>query len=332
MLLCFFYRFTVSILNLYYTSPVYQRGFGKVFSIHPQIRFQKRGVTVLKYRMSAASLNRWSTPGKKTDGAGLFWIRNINGSLTAKQRVKNKDIKIDTFNGKLTPASLNKVRQIGVNLKTSPIQNQNSTVFLSPESKLSEAWEDFYLIMTSSSNSSWSPYTAKQNKNRIETYIKPTGIWDMQVQHIHVAELFAVLKSVRQEKHNTESKIRGVLSKVFTHLLSMRLINDNPVLSLPALYRNLEKPKKAEHLPAELFIDQLGKILHDNDYSPGSFLVKKAVELQAYTCQRSLEVAGAIWSEIDFDSGIWTISRHRMKVKLRNYDQVLHLGLLTRDT
>lgn len=66
---------------------------------------------MLKYRMNATILNRWVAPGKKTDGAGLFWVRNKNGSISAWQRVRGKDVKIDSFSGKLTVESLERVRQ-----------------------------------------------------------------------------------------------------------------------------------------------------------------------------------------------------------------------------
>ena len=276
----------------------------------------------MKYKLTAGIINKRKSTGKKVDGDGLFWKWNKNGSLTAYQRVDNKDHKIQTFYEEITKEQLQEVRNKGFALKHKQNKQQ-----IKNSITLSQAWESFLNTMTSTANPTWgTPKTIRDNVSRIDRYIKHSKLWGLSVKDITTQDLFKVLKPVRDEKRDQESKIRGVLNKVFSQALLDEVISVNPVPSLSNMYALYETTPEQKHLPAEVSLSQLGKILNDNQYSNGSFLVKTALEIQAYTAQRSSEVAGTKWEEVDLDTGIWTIPRARMKIsKKRDYDQVLIL-------
>ena len=289
----------------------------------------------MHYKISAAILNRKKSVGRMNDGNRLFWRRNSNKSLTAWQRVKTlegkiKDIKLKTLFGAITAGEVNSIRQEGLKIKDQALSPEPKKIIknytpLTSDSTFGEAWDEFSRVIINSNNSRWSAGTIKHNVSRIDLHVKPYEFWDMPVNKISVVDIVNLLSELRQTKPNTESKVRGIISKVFSHLISLRKLDVNPVSSVADLYRNLEKVRKVNHLPAELEIQSLGKILKANEVSNSFFNVRMATFLQAYTCQRSSEIVEATWSEIDLDKGTWTIPRIRMKVKDRDYDQLIIL-------
>ena len=77
-----------------------------------------------------------------------------------------------------------------------------------------------------------------------------------------------------------------------------------------------KRPREIHHtaLPAE----RLGEFLYKLRFSQATAQNRIAIELLVLTLVRTTELRGAVWTEIDFESRIWTIPANRMKAGLEH--------------
>lgn len=278
------------------------------------------------YKLSAAILNRKTAPGKVTDGLALSFIRNKDGSLTGWQRVtrdgKTTDAKVATIVGEVTQDWLQAIRAQAYAMK-SPGAGKVADVLT-----FQRAWEDFYRAVTTAANSKWAPRTAGQAKARMEKHIAPTGLWSMPVLDIRSADIEKALAKVRGERPKLAPKVLQLVGQVLSYAAHDLKLEANAAKVLREKLKSSEKPVKMDKLPAITNWPGLGDLLHRIDTSSLYPTTRWALMLQAYTAQRSGEVAEAKWAEFDLAAGVWTIPRSRMKTSdpdKKPYDQVLVL-------
>jgi integrase len=136
-----------------------------------------------------------------------------------------------------------------------------------------------------------------------------------RVSTISTDDVLKVLTPVWATKPETASRIRGRIERVleFAKAKSWRT-GDNPALwrghlrgVLPARDRETKKNHPAMHyreVPG--FLESLRM---------REALAARALEMLILTAARSGEVLGAKWTELDLESGVWTIPASRMKAK-----------------
>lgn len=277
------------------------------------------------YRLSAALLNRRKLPGKMTDGLALSFIRNKDGSLTAWQRVKRmgkeSDVKVASLMGEVTADWLQDVRAKAYRIK-SPLKNAGQAV------TFQMAWEAYYQAVTSAANSKWSPGTAAQAEARMLNHVAPSGLWSMPVQDIRSADIELAMANIRTTLPKMAPKLLQLLGQVIAYASHDLDLDVNAARVFREKLRSSEKPVKMDKLPAVTTWSGIGELLHEIEVSSLYPSTRWALTLQAYTAQRSGEVAYAQWREFDLDAGIWTIPRARMKIsdlEKKPYDQRLVL-------
>lgn len=280
---------------------------------------------VAAYKLSAAILNRKKAPGKVADGLALSFIRNKDASLTAWQRVNGKDVRVENVVGEITQDQLIRIRAAAYAIKTAGDPDKAT----SGRMTFAEAWESYRKQMAEAKNSRWAASTLKQSTARMLTHVSGTVMWSLPVSEITAAVIRESLATVRAEQPKLAPKVLGLISQVMAMAASQTGLQSNQALLLKAELKAIEKPPTFNKLPAITDIDRIGQLLHQIEHSSLYPTTRAALLLQAYSVQRSGEVAGARRTEFKFlDDGrvVWTISRLRMKVSewpKKPYDQVL---------
>lgn len=152
----------------------------------------------------------------------------------------------------------------------------------------------------------------------LATYAYP-HFGKLLVRHIDSAHILAALEPIWATKTETASRLRGRIESVLD-LATARgyRTGPNPARWAGHLELMLASPKKIaqeEHYPA-VPVDQVGAFFARLREVPGTG--SKALTFAALTASRSGEVRGAVWSEFDFETRVWTIPAVRMKAKVEH--------------
>lgn len=283
------------------------------------------------YKLTASILNRKRTPGKLTDGAALFFIRNRDGTLTAWQRVAGGDNKVRSIAGDITQAALTEIRAEAYAMKAAV------EVESKPAMTFEMAWDGFRKKMAEATNSKWSQHTLEQATARMWNYVSHTDIWTKPVAEITSDDVLAAVEPARERYPKLAPKIIALIGQVLAAVAGKEKLPLNAARALKAELKSTEKAVSFERHPAITDEAGIGKLLYAIENGKANLPTRIALLLQAYSAQRTGEIVGAMWGEFAFQedgSVIWTIPRKRMKVsdlKKKPYDQVLHLtGSATR--
>jgi integrase len=129
-------------------------------------------------------------------------------------------------------------------------------------------------------------------------------------------DVLDVIKPLWAEKYETASRSLGRLERLFDHAAqNFAFEGENP-----ALFRHfntiLIRPKtmkKGHH--AAIAHEDIAPFIAALQTRQGDSLTALMVEFIARAACRSGEARFAVWSEIDFDKGLWSIPKERMKAK-----------------
>ena len=138
-------------------------------------------------------------------------------------------------------------------------------------------------------------------------------IGDRPIGEIEPPELLRALKKVEALKHfETASRMRTLASQVFRFGIANGYCKRDMAADLKgALTSPSSKPRPGLTDPAAV-----GELCRAIDgYVGKGPLVRLALRLLSLTLLRPGEVAKAEWSEIDFDSRVWTIPAAKMKMR-----------------
>ena len=161
--------------------------------------------------------------------------------------------------------------------------------------------------------------TWKNKKHRaqwhstLSTYAYPI-LGNLQVQHIQIEHVLAVLTPIWKTKNETASRVRGRIESVLDWSIARNYRSgDNPARWKGLLDKLLPAPSKiqvVQHHRA-MPIDEAPKFLDRLRSQEG--VAALALQLAILCAARSGEVRGATWSEVDFETETWTIPKERMK-------------------
>jgi integrase len=144
-------------------------------------------------------------------------------------------------------------------------------------------------------------------------YVLPK-IGRLAVADVDVGQVLRVLEPHWQVKAVTMSRVRARIESVldWATVRGYRA-GDNPARWRGHLSEVLPAPSKiarVEHHVALPYVE-LPKFMEELAAVPG--IAARALEFLVLTAGRTGEVAGAVWSEIDFETATWTIPKSRMK-------------------
>ena len=131
------------------------------------------------------------------------------------------------------------------------------------------------------------------------------------VNRINTSDVMAVLLPIWNEKRVTARRVRQRIGAVMRWAVAQGYREDNPAGEAigAALPKNGFRPQQHRALPYAEVGDAIEQVRGSGAY-PATVL---AFEFLVLTACRSGEVRGALWNEIDLESGEWRIPAERMK-------------------
>ena len=235
---------------------------------------------------------RYSMFGKSKDmGLGKFPIVTLSD---ARQKLVNA--KKIIYEGK-DPIKLKKEKQIELKRKSITFK------------KIRDEFIETFQVEWSNSKHK------NQWINTLKAYADPI-IGDLAPSEIKTHHVLSILKPIWSSKHETASRVRQRLERIFSYCIASDFMDrPNPA----SLKDNLEflLPKVSKSLSVQH--------LRSLDYQGLPFLIPKlinphttpslALALLITTACRTNEVIGSTWNEINLKDKVWVIPAHRMKMR-----------------
>lgn len=170
---------------------------------------------------------------------------------------------------------------------------------------------------------------AAQWGSSLDAYAYPL-LGAMDVADIELSHILAVLRPIWETKTETAVRVRGRIESVLAYAAVHEWRSPvNPAQWKGMLDKILPEPgkvKKVEHHKAMPVAEIPAFIQHLESVSGAPSL---ALQLLVLTATRSGEVRAARWGEFDFEDGVWTIPKERMKAGVEHRvplsKQALHL-------
>lgn len=159
-----------------------------------------------------------------------------------------------------------------------------------------------------------SPRSANQWKSSMRDYVLPV-LKDRPVDTIVTQDIYGILEPIWATKHETATRVRERMEKVLDAATALELRSGpNPARwrgnldhLLPAVTNRQTKHHEAlPYVGIQAFLTALRQ---------REGVAARALEFTALTAARTSEVIGALWSEIDLETGVWVIPAARMKAR-----------------
>lgn len=147
-------------------------------------------------------------------------------------------------------------------------------------------------------------------RGRLENYLMPT-LRDRPMEDIRPADLLDIIEEIeRNGTRETAYRVYLILKKVFDYAVARELVVKDPARIIKDQVSSMPKTNRATLERGE----EIGKMLRDIE-TYKSFVVRCAIQLQALTFVRPVELRLAEWQEIDIKKAEWRIPQGKMKEK-----------------
>jgi integrase len=155
----------------------------------------------------------------------------------------------------------------------------------------------------------WSTAHAERAKRQFERDLFP-WLADRRLSDIEPQELLAALRKT-EERGAIETADRGLMlcRQVWRYGVATGRVSRDITADL----RGALTPYRSRHFAAITDPVKLGELMRAIQAYRGTAVVRAALQLAPLLFQRPGELRAAEWSEIDFDSSVWTIPAARMK-------------------
>ena len=261
-------------------------------------------------RLTAATVKGAKKPGRYTDGDCLYLVVAPGGSKSWVARVQREGRQRDIGLGSTNLVSLAEAReacrQVRIQVKAGldPVAERHKSRGIPTFREAAEA-------LIKEQSPTWrNEKHAKQWSSTLEAYAFPK-LGSISIDRITGPEVREVLLEIWLEKPETAKRLRQRISAILDWAVNAGY-RDAPLL-LPSSGKGLPKqPGKDKH-HAALAYNKLPAFMAE--LRKGNSISRRALEFAILTAARSGEVRGAVWPEIDLDSGIWTIPAERMKAE-----------------
>lgn len=152
---------------------------------------------------------------------------------------------------------------------------------------------------------------ADQFISTLETYAIPV-FGDLSCTEIQPSHILEALQPIWLEKEETARRTKQRIGKVMEWCMAQGWRKDNPVVAasagLPKQAKKVKQRKSLHHAEMRAVLAAVG----GSEAAPRT---KLAFECLVLTGVRSQEIRGAVWSEFNFEAGVWVIPAERMKME-----------------
>ena len=275
--------------------------------------------------LSAQSVKH-AKPGRHADGGGLHLLVKESGARSWVYRFmlkgKSRDIGLGAAGlGGISLADARDARdalRLKVKSGIDPLEERQkqATEAIAEAQAAKVAQVTFKEVAKgyiAANEDSWRNAKHRQQwRNTLESYVYPE-IGDMPVCDIETAHVLRIIEPIWKTKPETASRIRGRIETVLDSAKARG-------------YRQGENPARwrghlAQILPARTKLSRghhkampyTGIPTFICSLHAREAVAALALEFVILTAARSGEVIGAIWSEVDLDTAVWTIPAERMK-------------------
>ena len=260
---------------------------------------------------------RWSVGG--VDGLALqvtatgarSWVLRL--SLAGKQR----EMGLGSFPSVTLAEAREKARAYRAQVQTGddPIARRVAAVSAAAaERSLLQTFDKTAEAYIAQHEASWkNAKHAAQWTATLQTYAYPV-LGRMQVRDITAAHVIKAIEPIWASKTETATRVRSRIELVLDYATARGLRQGpNPARwrgNLDAALPKASKLTKVEH-HAAVPVVEAPAFMHSLRQQPG--MGARALEFVILTAARSGEVRGVTWTEIDLQSGLWTVPAARMK-------------------
>jgi len=260
---------------------------------------------------------RWSVGG--VDGLALqvtgtgarSWVLRL--SLAGKQR----EMGLGSFPSVTLAGAREKARAYRAQVQTGddPIARRVAAVSAAAaERSLLQTFDKTAEAYIAQHEASWkNAKHAAQWTATLQTYAYPV-LGRMQVRDITAAHVIKAIEPIWASKTETATRVRSRIELVLDYATARGLRQGpNPARwrgNLDAALPKASKLTKVEHHAAVPLVEAPA-FMHSLRQQPG--MGARALEFVILTAARSGEVRGVTWTEIDLQSGLWTVPAARMK-------------------
>ena len=277
--------------------------------------------------------------GMHADGSGLYLRVQASGakSWIFRFQLKNKrrEMGIGTLAAKPAPEARLEAAQLAAIIRSGidPIEDRKAKAELAifESQKTAAAVTTFRQVATAyidNHRASWkNAKHAQQWENTLEQYAGPV-IGGKPVCDITTEDILSILQPLWITKTETASRLRSRIELVLSYAKALKLRHgENPAVwrgHLDAILPKESKVKKIQHQPALPYqlVSDFIKMLQTASGSGA-----RALEFTILTSTRSSEVRLAEWSEINFDTQLWTIPGVRMKANREHWVPLSHQAI-----
>lgn len=263
--------------------------------------------------LSAMQVRQTSTPGRHTDGNGLYLVVDPSGAKRWLLRIVVQGRRRDIGLGGASLVSLAEARDIAQAYRKIAREGGDPLAARREARKVVPTFKDASATVHAEHEISWkNAKHAQQWINTLARYAYPV-IGDYRVDAISTPDILRVLSPIWLTKPETARRVRQRLSTVMDWAKAAGYrVGDNPV---DGVARGLPKQTDSDQHHAALPFAEVPSFITTLRASSGSETAKLAFEFLILTACRTSEVLLARWDEVDEKEDLWTIPAERMKAK-----------------
>ncbi len=255
-------------------------------------------------------------PYKLGDAGGLFLLVQPTGTKAwrLKYRVHGKEKKLSL--GKYPEIGLAKARELrdGAKGELATGKDPSREKQRRKIQAIEDAGNTFAIVadefIAKREREKWAPVTAGKNRWLLSQLLPALG--DLAIGDIQPIEVLTAVRKIESRgNYDTARRAMQLASNVFRHAVATARLATDPTRDLVgALTAPQTKPRAAI-----LDTGQLGDLLRAVDGYNGHFTTRFALQLVPHVFVRPGELRQARWSEIDFETAVWTIPAARTKMR-----------------
>ncbi len=160
----------------------------------------------------------------------------------------------------------------------------------------------------------WSAHHFERNSGLVRRYLLP-DLGNLPLGTIEEPFLFNVLKRVYDSGiQESARRTRAVAAQIFSYGRAIHVCTNNPARDM-ADNPYFKKPstKHFAAIPKHRVPELVKRLSARGEHQSLQLVTIVGLLMALYTGLRDSSIRGARWSEIDFDSGLWTVPADRMK-------------------